>query len=269
MNGRNRILLVSTFSLLVLFVLTALPRGSHAQQTFTADDAIAFVAGSPQFANGLQYHEGWSAVAYNTGNAYGVWRVEFNDSDGEDLGWADISLERGRIYSSDAYFYPNDALRFEVEPILREFVYAQPDVLELVPNPADYEYWFDYDGWNNWWYFYIAVGGQNSVTALVRFDDGENELSLNNPQFLRIMFTDLPDYESWHDAGEASATALAFGQGEIAARLRDNSGWTSRAEPAEGGGSGQWVVGFYVGDTQVAQAGVDIVTGTVEWYEVY
>jgi hypothetical protein len=269
MNARNRILLITIISFVLVLALIALPRGSRAQQTFSADDAIAFVAGSPQFATGLEYSLGWSAVAYNTGNAYGVWRVEFDDAAGDDLGWADVSLERGRIYSYDAYFYPTDALRFEAEPILREFVYAQPQVLELVSNPADYEYWFDYDGWNNWWYFYIAVGGQNSVTALVRFDDGENELSLNNPHFLQIMFTDLPDYESWHDAGEASATAVAFAQGEIAARLRDNSGWTSSANPADGGSSSQWVVGFYVGDTMVAQAGVDIVTNVVEWYEVY
>ena len=267
MTIRNRILL--GIGAILLLAVIILPRGSHAQQSFTAEDAISFVAGSPQFASGLEYSPGWTAVAYNTGNAYGVWRVEFDNASGDDLGWADVSLERGRIYSFDAYFYPTDALRFEAEPILRDFVYAQPDVLELVPNPAEYDYWFDYDGWNNWWYFYIAVGGQNSVTALVRFEGGENELSLNNPRFLQIMFTDLPDYENWHNAGEASATALAFGQAEISARLRDNSGWTSEADPAEGSSGSQWVVGFYMGDTLLAQAGVDIAAGVVEWYEVY
>jgi hypothetical protein len=269
LQSGKRLMMGGLLALAALATVLVLPRTTEAQRTFTTDDAIGFVAGSPQFAEGLQFHEGWTAVAYDTGNAYGIWRVEFNDASGEDLGYADVSLERGRIYSWDAYFYPNDNFRQQAEPILRDFVYAQSEVLALVPNPADYDYWFDFDGWNNWWWFYINVGGQDSVTAVVRFEGGDSELNLSNPRLESIVFSDLPDYETWREAGRASATAAAFAQGEVAAHLRPHEGWTSVAEPMNGGSGGQWWVGFYVGDWLAAEAGVNVQTGAVEWWEVH
>jgi hypothetical protein len=46
----------------------------------TTDDAINLAATHSSFAKGLEDRPGWSAVAYDTKNYYGIWRVQFYDA---------------------------------------------------------------------------------------------------------------------------------------------------------------------------------------------
>ena len=67
-------------------------------------DAINLAAAHSSFANGLADRPGWTAVAYDTKNLYGIWRVQFYDAEGNDLGWSDISLEKQKVYAWETNF---------------------------------------------------------------------------------------------------------------------------------------------------------------------
>jgi hypothetical protein len=247
--------------------LMALPRPTNAQQNFTSDDVIAFVAASPEFSAGLAGSPDWTATAFATGNAYGIWRVTFWDNEGEEIATADVNPEHGRIYSYDTYFVPTFELRAEAEAFLRDYVPAQPEVTELLPEAAEHEMYIDYDRWGRFWYIYIDVG-EDSLYALVQFDDG-SATSLDNPRLLQVGFPNVMSYDDWHSANSASAASIAFTQPEIAAHLRDRAGWTSAAGIAEDSDGDVWWVGFYLGDALVAEATVNVIDGTVQWWEVH
>ncbi|MBI5961137.1 MAG: hypothetical protein HY866_20540, partial [Chloroflexi bacterium] len=76
---------------------------SHAQPGYTPQEAIDLAAAHAAFVDGLAARPGWTAAAYDSKNSYGIWHVQFWDTDGEDLGWADLSLERSKVYSWDVY----------------------------------------------------------------------------------------------------------------------------------------------------------------------
>ncbi len=254
-------------SLLILFVIivTALPGIAGAQDDYSADAVIALAASSPPFVGSLDTYPGWTAAAYDTRNAYGIWHVTFWDADGNELGWAVVSPERARIYASEVYFGADDGLRAQAEPILRDFIYTHPDVLALVPNPWDYEMWFDYDPWSEWWWVYVNMG-TNSIIPLVRFEGGAR--SLTNPSLVGISFEGVVSHEEWENAARASAVALAFDQAEVANALRPHPGWTSDAAPTGDGSDGGWWVGFYAGETLIAEATVNIYAEQVTWWQV-
>jgi hypothetical protein len=241
------------------------PRALQAQDGFTADDAIALAAASPEFANGLAITDGWYAQAYFTRNAYNVWHVQFFNANGEDIGEADVSPAIGRVFSAWSYIGPTETQKQQAEPILREFIANHPDVVALLDNPADHIGWFDYDAWNDWWFVYIEQG-RDSFIPLVRFD---NKHSLDNPTLLGITFEGIVSYDEWHTTEGSQATAIGFGQTEIATALRAHEGWTSSANPVTDGADGLWWVGYYVGDWLVAEATVDVLNASVTSFQVY
>ncbi|MDX2141422.1 MAG: hypothetical protein SF123_25275 [Chloroflexota bacterium] len=247
--------------------LTALPHPTDAQQTFTPDDVIALVAQSAQFSEGLAGSPEWRAAAFPTGNAYSIWRVTFWDSEGEEIGTADINPEQARIYSYNSYFMPTVDLRQAAEAFLRDYVAALPEVTELLPDAADYEMYIDYDRWGKFWYIYIDVA-EDSLYVLVQFDGG-SATTLDNPRLLQVGFPNVMSYDDWHAANSASATSIAFTQPEIAAYLRDRAGWTSAAGVAEDSDGAVWWVGFYLDDTLLAEATVNVLRGEVQWWEVH
>ena len=77
------------------FILLTLLSVSLAQE----DDAVALAAAHPALAELLTAHKGWRAEAYSTGNAYGVWRVQFYFPGGDELGWADVTPAARRVYA--------------------------------------------------------------------------------------------------------------------------------------------------------------------------
>jgi hypothetical protein len=244
--------------LTVLLLLSLLVMPSSAQDSFTSQDVIAIVAAHPAFATGLDNSGDWSARAYNTRNRYGIWRVEFKNAAGDDLGWATVDPAKERLYSYEAYFGATDAQRLAAEPILREFISTQPELLALLEDPSIYDMYVDYDGYNDWWGVYIDIGA-DSLYVVIRFAD-HNPDSLENPQLVTIYFENVLSYDEWYTASSQAAIAIAFQQSEIAAALRGSDDWTTTTSTED---SRTWQVVFLLNDTPAAEAIVNLEDKTV------
>ncbi len=236
-----------------LFVLIIFTGKSAAQDTLTTDEVIAIVAAHPAFATGLENSRDWTARAYNTRNRYGIWRVEFRNADGDDLGWAELNPYNERFYSHEAYFGATEAQVTAAEPILREFISTQPDIVELMEDPSVYDMYVDYDGYNDWWGVYIDRAA-DSLYVVVRFAEN-NPDSLENPQLVTIYFENILSYDEWYTASSQEAIAIAFQQSEIAAALRGSENWTTTTTTED---SIVWNVVFLVDAVPVAEATVNL-----------
>ncbi len=243
-------------------LFTAFRENVSAQTKFTDEEVIAMVAQSPQFADVLadveDYYGGWNAVTFNTKNAYGIWRVYFVTSDGEGIGFADLNPELGRIYSWDTYIGATDAQEEIAMPIIKDYLSNHPDILELLDNPAQYDFYVSYEGWNDQWGAYIAAG-EYALWVTVEFEDGYSPNNLNNPRLTGIYFPDLPDYDEWLQDTQAQAVNIAFANSEVGSALRGRT-WTTATERVEGD---IWRVAFLVDEAVVIVATVDIETGEV------
>lgn len=242
----------------------------HAQESaYTPDDAIAFVAALPDFAQGLEATEGWTAQAYYTMNRYGVWRVQFWRADGEELATADINLETGRVFTAETYFYPSEGVLAQAQDTVFEFLRNQPEIQEMLDNPWEAEMYLDFNPWayDGVWSVWIE-NGDDPLYAWVR-PDNSSTFSIGNLELVRIGFGNIMNWEDWRSANSASAAAIAFRQTDIANRMRDLPGWQSQAEPLNGGGDGIWWVGFYSGDWLAADATVNLTTGEILGYNTY
>jgi hypothetical protein len=235
---------------------------SIAQEQYTEQDAIALAAESDAFAIGLEAHEGWTAAAYNTRNAYNIWRVQFWNANGEDLGWADVSPERGRVYSWESYTGASEGQKAQATPILQDFIAHEPQILELIDSPEQYDIYVDYDSWGGFWGVYIARGA-DSIYAVVDFED---DFEFTNPRLVRIYF-EVMSYDEWVAANEDLATSKAFEQAEIAAAVNGVEGWESYVERVESA-ENLWKVSFMLGDQTLAQATVDLDASAIVEYQV-
>ena len=235
----------------------------QAQQTFREQDAIDLAAQSEVFAAGLEENPGWTAAAYDTGNAYGIWRVQFWYADGSDLGWADVSPERGRVYSWEVYFGATDAQENAAESVLREVVNTQPEFIDLLEDPSQYEIYIDYDSYNRYWGVYIDVGA-NSIWTAIQFE-GKTPDSLENPLVLGLYFSNVLSYNDWKESNKAIAIATAFQNTDVADALNGIDDWTTSVEQND---EGLWTVYFLNGDSTVAQVQVDMSTEAVVDYSI-
>lgn len=234
-----------------------------AQPTFTEQDVIDLAAGSPQFAAGLANTPGWTAAAYDTQNAYGIWRVTFWNAGGDEIGWADLNPARGKVYSWDAHFGATDAQRDAAYDVVRAFIINHPDILELLESPDYYDIYVDWDSWNKAWGAYIARPG-NALWMLVKFD-GDTPDSFDNPRLLGLWFADVLSYSEWQEASEAKAVAAAFQNADVAAVLAGTPNWTTTVEKQD---ERIWRVIFLDGDTVLASVTVDLNTGSVTDYTI-
>jgi hypothetical protein len=249
------------FILLIAALFAAV--GTHAQETFTEKDAIELAAGSEIFAAGLEQNPGWSAAAYDTQNAYGIWRVQFWYSNGEDLGWADVSPERGRVYSWEAYFGATDAQENAAEPVLRDFIANNEQFIDLLEDPSQYDMYIDYDGYNHYWGVYIDVGA-DSIWTPIQFE-GKTPDSLENPQMLGLYFSGVLSYAEWQESNKAIAIATAFQNADVADALAEVDEWTTSVEHND---DGMWTVYFLDGDDVLAHVQVDIAADSVIDYTI-
>ncbi|MBI5958759.1 MAG: hypothetical protein HY866_08490 [Chloroflexi bacterium] len=238
--------------------LTSALSPSHAQSGYTPQDAIDLAAAHAAFVDGLAARPGWTAAAYDSKNSYGIWHVQFWDTDGEDLGWADLSLERSKVYSWEVYMGLTEEQSSSTEETIRAFLLNSPDVVDLVENLGDADLYVDYDYWNERWGAYIELG-PDSLYVTLRSTSGRS-LSLENLQLDRIYFSELPSYDEWFSAQEAQAISIAFQQPEINAALRDYSGWAATGEPDE---NGVWHLTFTLGEQTLATAAVMVETQQV------
>ncbi|HRF96398.1 MAG TPA: hypothetical protein PLZ51_14430, partial [Aggregatilineales bacterium] len=223
---------------------------------------INMVATSPQFVDMLQLVTdvagGWEAVTFNTKNAYGIWRVYFSTYEGDQIGWADLNPQNGKIYSWDVYIPATDAQKEIATPIIKDFLNTQPQILELLENPAQYDMYIDYDGWNNHWGVYIGAG-EYALWVTVEFENGTSPDKLDNPRLTGVFFPDLPEYEEWFENTKASVVNIAFANPDVGVALRGQT-WTTNVERLEGD---FWQVKFFVNETLVVTATVDLVAETV------
>jgi hypothetical protein len=255
---------VITLAALVLFVsFTGLQMSViYAQTGFTEQDAIDSATVHPVFADGLKNHKGWTAAAYDTENAYGIWRVQFWDSEGEELAWADVNPARGKVYIYEAHFNASDVQFAAATKVLREYINSAPEVLELVENPTDYEIYPEYDAWNRWWGVYLDIGS-DSLYFVVEFED-KTPGALDNPKMVAVYFPNILSYTDWDNGMKAKAVAEAFTNQEIA-DLLDGKSWTTKGEQA---GEGLWRVTFWEGETLLMTVTVDVEADTVVEYSI-
>lgn len=273
MKTTHRILLVGCFvAMLLLAGGPPTQQGPiRAQDGYTSQDAINLAMTHPAFA-GLASQEGWSAAAYDTQNTYGIWRVQFWDANGEDLGWADVSIERGKVYSWESYVGITEAQYEPAEVAIRAALLNDADVMELLNQHLataidvafeDIDVYVDYQVWGQHWSAYLDMWPHSLYITLVSQTD--NPTSLEQLEVEQIYFDGVMAYQEWYDAEKAQATTIAFGQPEIAAALRDFNGWTAAGELGE---DGVWYLHFMSGEQQLASASVVVETSQVLEFSV-
>lgn len=273
MKTTHKALLYSVLLAVIILASTVIihQQPTIAQDGYTAQDAINLATSHPVFA-GLATQEGWSAAAYDTGNAYGIWRVQFWDANGEDLGWADVSIERSKVYSWESHIGLSDDQYGPAEQVIRGVLLNDADVMELVNARLaevmdvtfdDISIYVDYDVWNQHWTAYLDMW-PNSLYITLR-SQTDDPMSLDSLRVEQIYFDGVMSYQEWHDAQKAQATTVAFGQAEIAAALRDFTGWTADGELDE---DGVWHLTFSLDDQQLASASVVVETAQVLEFSV-
>jgi hypothetical protein len=189
-----------TITLLVAAFAVTNRSNLQAQQTFTADDAIAFVSNLPAFAQGLQTTEGWRVEAYNTMNRYGIWRVTFWNADGDEIGKADVNLEQARVYTFEAYFTPSESVVQDAEQTIFDFVRNRPEVQDLLDNTWEAQMYLD---WNPWvqdgvWSVWIENG--NDPLYVWVEPDNSSTFSVSNLELRRVGFGNIMEWEDWRNA---------------------------------------------------------------------
>ena len=120
--------------LLLLFTLLSF---TFAQ---TPQDAINLAGAHSSFAKGLADRPGWTAVAYDTKNFYSIWRVQFYDAEGNDLGWSDVNLEKQKIYAWETNFDVTESEYSQAEEALLNFARQDPEVIEMIGNIDEYSF---------------------------------------------------------------------------------------------------------------------------------
>jgi hypothetical protein len=246
-----------------VFVYHPVLSPASADTRHSAEDAIALALQHSIFAAGLEFREGWTAQAYNSENAYGIWRVQFWH-EGDDLGWADVSLDLGKVYGYEAYFGATDLQREAAEEVIRDFVSSNEEVLELLPDVADYEMYIDYDSSSKLWYAYVDRGS-DSIMPVIQFA-GDDPLTPEDPALFTIWFPQIVSYTEWEEAQKANAISIAFQQSDISAALR-GADWVTEVSTVDG--QHVWHVLFLVDGTGVADATVNLNTSAVTEYSVY
>jgi hypothetical protein len=241
------------FSSSILFLLLSF---TSAQ---TAQDAINLAAEHPAFAKGLADRPNWSANAYETKNRYNIWRVEFYDEGGNGLGWADVSLEKSRLFAWDAAVEVIETQYAEAEEKLLEFLRNDPTAQEMVGSVDDaYGYWVGYDSWRECWMVHIERGA-DSLDLTLRSRRSESR-SLEDLYLEKVYAANVMSYGDWQNASGAQVVAVAFENPEIAAAVRDVDGWTTATEKLDGEA---WKVRFLSGETVIAEADVNMADGSL------
>jgi hypothetical protein len=239
-----------------LALLLLLSAGFAQAQALSEQDVIDFAANNPPFSMALGDRD-WTASAFDTGNRYGVWRVQFWDAEGNDLGIADVQPARQRIYSAEFTGEATQSQLDTAEPIIREFVYDAPELKEFVPDLRTFaeSIYIGYNHWEDGWGVYIYTGSdKDALYATVRFSCPEPEC-LEDPRIVRYGFPELASYDDWLNEQKSQVIMLSFLEAEVAAWTQDISDWRTEVERSE---DGLWRVG-YINNADESLLGVAIV----------
>lgn len=243
---------------LALLLVTLVVGALAFAQEYTEQDAIDFALQIPEVEAVLTERDNWYAKAYDTENKFNVWRVQFYNTDDEDMGFADVSLQDQRVYVYEIYFGATDAQSDIATPIVTEFVQNAPEVLELLPDVATRDMYVDYDGYNNWWGVYIEAGAE-SLWMTVLYPDN-NVTVFDDPRIGKIYFANVKPYDEWFSATSQQAIVVAFADTRVGDALAGKAGWTTSIEHLQ---RTEWHVDFWVDGALVTAATVDIVSGEV------
>lgn len=250
---------------LMILVIVALLVGAlpAAAQGDMEAAAIRLASEHPAFAVALATVPNWTAVAYDTGNRYGIWHVEFQRAE-ETFGWADVNPEVGVVYAWEVEVEPDEATFSAAERAIRVFVRSDPSLSRLTSQLDDYEVYIWYEAWNNQWAAWIEAG-PDSLQVYMRSSDADAMMSYENLELLAVRFPNVLSYAEWQAGGEAQAIAIAFRESNVAAAVRE-ANWVAHGERND---DGIWTVYFYDADeTLLVQVTVDLLGGTVEAVEV-
>lgn len=248
--------------ILVLVGLMLAGWPAHAQDDLEAE-AIRLASEHPAFAVALTTVPNWTAVAYDTGNRYGIWHVEFQQAE-QTFGWADVSPQAGVVYAWEVEVEPDEDTYNAAERSIRAFLRADPTMSALTGQLEDYEVYIWYEAWNNQWAAWVEAG-PDSLQVYMRSADVEAMMSHDNLELLAVRFPNVLSYAEWQAGGEAQAIAIAFREGSVGAAVRD-ANWVAHGERNE---DGIWTVYFYdEAETLLVQVTVDLLGGTVEAVEV-
>lgn len=225
----------------------------------TADDVINLAASHSAFARALADRPGWTARTYNTKNDYGIWRVEFQDAEGNYLGYSDVNPEKQLVYAWQTEFDLLDGQYAEAEEALLNFARQDPTVISMIGNIDERNgQWFGFDAWRNVWVLYIDRWPNASVELNFR-SSSTTPRSLENLYLEKVLVQDVMSYDDWHSASASQAVQIAFTAPEIAAAVRDQT-WTTHTEHIEGN---TWKIHFMSGETELAEADVDVNEGSL------
>lgn len=229
----------------------------------TTDNAIALASSHPSFAGGLNDRPGWTATAYNTKNYYGIWRVQFYDADGNSLGWADVNLEKQKVYTWETHFDLSDGQYAEAEEALLNFARHDQTVIDMIGNIDESNgIWIGFDAWRELWIVSVDRW-PNSVELNIR-SRSTNSHSLENLYLEKVLVQDIMSYEDWQSASSSQAVEIAFQTPEIAAAVRGKD-WSTYAERLEGN---IWKIHFMSGDQQIAEADVNVDDNSILGFSV-
>lgn len=230
-------------TLVVLLLLIIIPF-ALAQDDGEAE-AIAIAAAHPAFAGWLEHTPDWHAAAYYAETAYEIWRVQFWDADWNEIGWADVNLERARVLTWDTSFIPSEELLDQAYEAIRAFIATSPEMLDLMESPGQYEIYIDYNGDVDMWGAYLDRGSD----SLYMFIDFEDDVKFINPRIDMLYFSNVASYSEWEASQKAAAVAAAFADADVADAVSRAEDWWADAERQRGG---QWRVTFYEGDRVLA-----------------
>ncbi len=260
----NQSFLLSPFSfLLLIFSLFTFSFSLSPVVAQTTDDAINLAASHSSFAKGLADRPGWTAVAYDTQNYYGIWRVQFYDAENNALGWSDINLEQQKVYAWETNFDIIEGQYAEAEEALLNFARQDPQVIEMIGNIDESNgVYIGFDAWREVWIMSIDRW-PNSVELNIRSRNGTSR-SLENLYLDKVLAQEIMSYEDWQNASSSQAIDIAFSAPEIAAAVRGKD-WTTYAERLE---SNTWKIHFMSGEEQIAEADVNVDEGSLLGFNV-
>ncbi len=244
----------TTITILVLLII--IPFAAAQDEDDGEAQAIAIAAAHPAFAGWLEITEGWNAAAYYAETAYEIWRVQFWDADWNEIGWADVNLERARVLSWDTSFVPSEDHLDQAYRALRAFLATSAEMLELMESPDQYEIYIDYNRDVDMWGAYLDRG----YDSLYVYIDCEDDVKFTNPRIDRLYFPNVASYSEWETSQKAAAVAAAFADTNVADTVSQAENWWADAERQAGG---RWQVTFYDGERVLARVLVSLKPTTI------
>ena len=199
----------------------------------------------------LSSHKGWTAAAYNSQNAYGIWRVQFWDSEGKALAWVNVDPIKEKVYLWNYQQGPNELEHQQAEKAILAFLATDKDVVDLLGAVDQYDVVVDFINHSIW-----RARIRRGVDSVEIYLDSKNGRmrSLDKLRVVGINFPGIVSFEEWKSGNEANIVATAFGQAEIAKRLRGLEDWTYEVIRQN---DEIWQVKFLSDGKQVASAKVD------------